>query len=84
MNKDVAYWLLMHAQQIEDQNGPQHLSVGMREGADEIKRLAEENAKLRAALACYACEGDCANCRGDFPDFVCGQRARAALGGEND
>jgi hypothetical protein len=29
----------MYAQQIEDQHGPQHLSVGMREGADEIRRL---------------------------------------------
>ena len=52
------------AQQIEDQHGPQHLSVGMREGSDEIKRLRSDleyadvtigllngGAELQAALA---------------------------------
>ena len=54
----------------------EHTAVMLETAADEIERL-------RAALSYYACEGDCKNCRGEFPDFVCGQRARAALGGEN-
>lgn len=40
--RDIAGWLLMYAQQFEDQHAPQNLTIGMREAADEIKRLRAE------------------------------------------
>lgn len=75
MNKDVAYWLLMYAQQIEDQNGPHHLSVGMREGADEIKRLRAALHRIGLPLA------QITYCRDGHEEAVL--IARAALGGGN-
>ena len=35
----IAAWLIRQAQQFEDQHAPQHLTIGLREAAGEIKRL---------------------------------------------
>ncbi len=43
----IAAWLIRQAQQFEDQHAPQHLTIGLREAAGEIKRL---RAKLREYL----------------------------------
>jgi hypothetical protein len=35
----IAAWLIRQAQQFEDQHAPQHLTIGLREAAGEIKHL---------------------------------------------
>jgi hypothetical protein len=35
----ITAWLIRQAQQFEDQHAPQHLTIGLREAAGEIKRL---------------------------------------------
>jgi hypothetical protein len=67
----ITAWLIRQAQQFEDQHAPQHLTIGLREAAGEIKRL-------RAKLALFAC--DCAvNERCAVPDNCRNFQARRML-----
>ena len=75
-----AEWLRLYARQFEDQHAPQNLIIGMREAADEIERLKDGEARLRAALEnivnvkpYYGAEAD---------EML--SIARTALGGDND
>lgn len=76
----TAEWLRLYARQFEDQHAPQNLTIGMREAADEIERLKDGEARLRAALEnivnvkpYYGAEAD---------EML--SIARTALGGDND
>lgn len=50
----------------------------------ERDRLSEENARLRKALANYACDAECDECDGYHDAMWCGQKARVALTGGAD
>lgn len=72
----IIAWLIRQAQQFEDQHAPQHLTIGLREAAGEIKRL-------RAKLALFAC--DCAvNERCAVPDNCRNFQARRMSEANND
>lgn len=45
----ITAWLIRQAQQFEDQHAPQHLTIGLREAADEIERLRAALDTVRAS-----------------------------------
>lgn len=59
-------------------NAPEPVSLS--ECADEIERLNAENARLRKALATYACRCGDGDCYKDEFVASCGRSAREALG----